>query len=134
MKQESESGPEAQDKQEVSTDEDRRATHEEGMDKSLAVAPAELRAVVPLVVEVVRRYTSNRTPGAVCVRSRGCRCAGRRYLVWTGVGSLFLSVTGGADGCLGGDAVGDSCPKRSNRWVVCRHAMVRTHTEATGHV
>ncbi|CAB1115987.1 unnamed protein product [Ectocarpus sp. CCAP 1310/34] len=59
MKQKWESGPEAQDKQEVSTDEDRRATHEEGMDKSLAVAPAELLDVVPLIVEVVRRLAGS---------------------------------------------------------------------------
>ncbi|CAN0179157.1 unnamed protein product [Ectocarpus sp. 6 AP-2014] len=60
MKQESESDPEAQDKWKVSTDEDRRATHEEGMDKSSAVAPAELLDVVPLVVEVVRRRQRQR--------------------------------------------------------------------------
>ncbi|CAN0502400.1 unnamed protein product [Ectocarpus sp. 12 AP-2014] len=59
-KQESEPGVEVQDKRKVSTDEDRRATHEEGMDKSSAVAPAELLDVVPLVVEVVRRRQRQR--------------------------------------------------------------------------
>lgn len=60
MQHESEPDQEAQDKPKVSTNEDRRATYEEGMGKNLTVAPAELLEIVPLVVEVVRRYTSSR--------------------------------------------------------------------------
>ncbi|CAM9528035.1 unnamed protein product [Ectocarpus fasciculatus] len=62
MQQESEPGPEAQNKPKVkiSSDEDRRATYEEGMGKSLAEAPVELLEIVPLVVEVVRRRQRQR--------------------------------------------------------------------------